>query len=85
MELSSFEFDEACRRGKLPKLSMATRSFKKAGEIGIKDRQGDGQLRHLYRLSPANFTGIKDASVCTTHVVKPRNIPIWRKRGLSDT
>jgi hypothetical protein len=92
VELSSFEFDKACRRGKeeLPKLSMATRSFK-VGEIGIKDRQGDGQLRRLYRLSPANFTRhsqikeIKDASVFTTHEVKPRNIPIWGKRGLSDT
>ena len=59
MELSSFEFDEVCRgKEELLKLAMATRSFKKAGEIGIKDRQGEGQLRRLYRLSPANFTGI---------------------------
>jgi hypothetical protein len=39
VELSSSEFDEACQRGKeeLLKLSMATRSFKKAGEIWIKE------------------------------------------------
>jgi hypothetical protein len=39
VELSSFEFDETYQRGKeeLPKLSMATRSFKKAGEIWIKE------------------------------------------------
>ena len=93
MELSSFEFDEACRRGKeeLPKLSMGTRGFKKAGEIEIKDRQGDGQLRRLYRLSPANFTGIlksrrlKMPQFALLTKTKPRNIPIWGKRGLSDT
>jgi len=32
VELSSFEFDEAVKE-ELPKLSMATQGFKKAGEI----------------------------------------------------
>lgn len=64
-------------------------ALRRQEKYGLRNRQGDGQLRRLYRLSLANFTGIlksrrRKMPRFALRKAKPRNIPIWGKRGLPD-